>query len=168
MTYYAGIDVSLEYSGVCVVDGAGKIMREQRIASEPEALIAWFRGLGFELERIGLEAGPMSQWLAAMRAAGLAVELLVWMVVRIRAKMAQRKKLAWPLRSSQLLLAVERLVANDGWVTSRVKAVSRRRRGPQARLYRACHLAILDHRGRRLTPATLLPVRMLGAYQPAT
>ena len=77
MTYYAGIDVSLEYSSVCVVDGAGKIMREQKIASEPEALIAWFRGLGFELERIGLEAGPMSQWLyAAMRAAGLAVELL--------------------------------------------------------------------------------------------
>src|SRR5271165_1022845 len=74
MTYYAGIDVSLEYSSVCVVDGAGKIMREQKIASEPEALIAWFRGLGFELERIGLEAGPMSQWLyAAMRAAGLAV-----------------------------------------------------------------------------------------------
>ena len=77
MTYYAGIDVSLEYSSICVVDGAGKIIREQRIASEPEALIAWFRGLGFGLERIGLEAGPMSQWLyAAMRAAGLAVELL--------------------------------------------------------------------------------------------
>ena len=77
MTYYAGIDVSLEYSSVCVVDGAGKIIREQRIASEPEALIAWFRGLGFGLERIGLEAGPMSQWLhAAMRAAGLTVELL--------------------------------------------------------------------------------------------
>ena len=77
MTYYAGIDVSLEYSSVCVVDGAGKIIREQRIASQPEALIAWFRGLGFGLERIGLEAGPMSQWLyAAMRAAGLAVELL--------------------------------------------------------------------------------------------
>ena len=65
MTYYAGIDVSLEYSSVCVVDGAGKIMREQKIASEPEALIAWFRGLGFGLERIGLEAGPMSQWLHA-------------------------------------------------------------------------------------------------------
>ena len=64
-------------SSVCVVDGAGNILREQKIASEPEALIAWFRGLGFELERIGLEAGPMSQWLyAAMRAAGLAVELL--------------------------------------------------------------------------------------------
>jgi transposase len=74
---YAGIDVSLEYPSVCVVGGAGKIIRERRIASEPEALIAWFRGLGFGLERIGLEAGPMSQWLyAAMRAAGLAVELL--------------------------------------------------------------------------------------------
>ena len=91
---------------------------------------------------------------------------VVWMVVRIRAKMAQRKKLAWPLRSSQLLLAVERLVANDGWVTSRVKAVSRRRRGPQARLYRACHPAILDHRGRRLTPATLLPPPSMRGFTP--
>ena len=64
----------------------------------------------------------------------LNIGLVLWMVVRIRAKMAQRKKLAWPLRASQPLLAVERLVANDGWVASRVKAVSRRRRGPQARL----------------------------------
>src|SRR6516165_9041525 len=47
-------------------------------------------------------------------------------------------------------LAVEFLVANDGWVASTVKAVSRRRRGPQARLYRTCHPAILGHRGRRL------------------
>ena len=46
--------------------------------------------------------------------------------------------------------AVEFLVANDGWVASPVKAVSRRRRGPQARLCRACHPAILGHRGRRL------------------
>src|SRR4249919_205731 len=88
------------------------------------------------------------------------------MVVRIRAKMAQRKKLAWPLRASQPLLAVERLVANDGWVASRVKAVSRRRRGPQARLYRACHPAILDHRGRRLTTATLLPPPSLRGFTP--
>ncbi|WP_245321792.1 transposase [Bradyrhizobium sp. LTSPM299] len=47
------------------------------MASEPEALIGWFGSLGFDLERIGLEAGPLSQWLyAAMREAGLAVELL--------------------------------------------------------------------------------------------
>ena len=77
MGYYAGIDVSLECSSVCVVDGSGKIVREDKVASEPDALIGWLRSLGYELSRIGLEAGPLSQWLfAAMRKAGLAVELL--------------------------------------------------------------------------------------------
>jgi transposase len=77
MEHYAGIDVSLECSSVCVVDASGKIVREAKVASEPEVLIAWFASLGFGLERVGLEAGPLSQWLfAAMREAGLAVELL--------------------------------------------------------------------------------------------
>jgi transposase len=77
MDHYAGIDVSLECSSVCVVDATGKIVREGKVASEPEALIAWFRSLGLSLARIGLEAGPLSQWLfAAMRRASLAVELL--------------------------------------------------------------------------------------------
>ncbi len=77
MDHYAGIDVSLECSSVCVVDANGKIVREHKVASEPEALIAWFGSLELDLRRIGLEAGPLSQWLyAAMRAAGLAVELL--------------------------------------------------------------------------------------------
>jgi transposase len=77
MNHYAGIDVSLECSSVCVVDANGKILREARVASEPEALIAWFGSQGLSFERIGLEAGPLSQWLfAAMKADGLAVELL--------------------------------------------------------------------------------------------
>ena len=77
MEHYAGIDVSLELSSVCVVDATGRIVREAKVASEPEALIAWFCGLGIEVARVGLEAGPLSQWLyAAMREAGLAVELL--------------------------------------------------------------------------------------------
>jgi transposase len=77
MEHYAGIDVSLEYSSVCVVEANGKIIREAKVASEPEALIAWFGSLGLALARIGLEAGPLSQWLyAAMQQAGLAVELL--------------------------------------------------------------------------------------------
>jgi hypothetical protein len=68
MYHYAGIDVSLECSSVCIVDGTGKILRETKVASEPAALIAWFRSLGLVLERIGLEAGPLSQWLyAALR-----------------------------------------------------------------------------------------------------
>jgi transposase len=77
MTYYAGIDVSLEYSSVCVVDASGKIVREGKVASEPACLLEWFSSLGFGVLRIGLEAGPLSQWLfAAMKEAGLAVELL--------------------------------------------------------------------------------------------
>jgi transposase len=77
MKHYAGIDVSLECSNVCVVDASGRIVREAKVASEPQALIAWFGSLGLRLERIGLEAGPLSQWLfAAMQQAGLAVELL--------------------------------------------------------------------------------------------
>ena len=77
MDHYAGIDVSLEYSSVCVVDTTGKLVRETKVASEPEALIGWFGSLGFGLARIGLEAGPLSQWLyAAMKKAGLAVEFL--------------------------------------------------------------------------------------------
>jgi transposase len=77
MDHYAGIDVSLECSSVCVVDGSGKIVREGKVASEPDALIGWLTSAGYELSRIGLEAGPLSQWLfAAMREAGLAVELL--------------------------------------------------------------------------------------------
>jgi transposase len=77
MEHYAGIDVSLECSSVCVVAANGKILREAKVPSEPEALIVWFRSSGFDLDRIGLEAGPLSQWLfAAMREAGLAVELL--------------------------------------------------------------------------------------------
>jgi transposase len=77
MNYYAGIDVSVEYSSVCIVDATGKIVREGKVASEPAALIGWFSSRGLSLTRIGLEAGPLSQWLfAAMREAGLLVELL--------------------------------------------------------------------------------------------
>jgi transposase len=77
MDHYAGIDVSLEWSSVCVVDASGQIVREAKVASEPEALVGWFDSLGLGLARIGLEAGPLSQWLyAAMKPAGLAVELL--------------------------------------------------------------------------------------------
>jgi transposase len=77
MEHYAGIDVSLEQSSVCVVDTTGRIIREAKVASEPAALIGWFREFGIELTRVELEARPLSQCLyAAMRDAGLAVELL--------------------------------------------------------------------------------------------
>lgn len=77
MEYYAGIDVSLEASHICVVDGQGKILKEAKVLSEPDALIAWCVSYGAPMTRIGLEAGPLSQWLyAGMKTAGLPVELL--------------------------------------------------------------------------------------------
>ncbi len=77
MEHYAGIDVSLESASVCVVDASGKIIREGKVMSEPEALIGWFGAFGLSVARIGLEAGPLSQWLyARMQQAGLAMELL--------------------------------------------------------------------------------------------
>jgi transposase len=63
--HYAGIDVSLELSSVCVVDAQGKIVKEAKVSSEPEDLVSFFKGLGFPMKRIGLEAGPLSQWLHA-------------------------------------------------------------------------------------------------------
>src|SRR5450830_1814091 len=77
MDHYAGIDVSLELSSVCVVDAKGKIVKEAKISSDPVALVTFFRGLGIAIERIGLEAGPLSQWLhAGLTQAGFEVVLL--------------------------------------------------------------------------------------------
>ena len=77
MKYYAGIDVSLERSSVCIVDAAGKICREGEALSDPDALATWFAASGLEFELIGLEAGPLSQWLyAEMTAKGLSCQLI--------------------------------------------------------------------------------------------
>src|SRR3989440_11711736 len=77
MEHYAGIDVSLELSSVCVVDAQGKIVKEAKVASEPEAVVAFFEALGFAVKRIGLEAGPLSQWLhAGLKEAGFETVLL--------------------------------------------------------------------------------------------
>ena len=77
MEHYAGIDVSLERSSVCVVDSGGRIIREAKAASEPEALVVFFRQLAVALTRIGLEAGPLSQWLhAGLSEAGFEAVLL--------------------------------------------------------------------------------------------
>src|SRR6201988_5420076 len=77
MEHYAGIDVSLELSSVCVVDAQGTIVKEAKVASEPEALVGFFEALGFAVKRIGLEAGPLSQWLhAGLKQAGFETVLL--------------------------------------------------------------------------------------------
>ena len=73
MDHYAGIDVSLESSSVCIVDAQGKIVKEAKVASEPEALIAWFVSQPILPARIGLEAGPFAValcWPEVCRACG--------------------------------------------------------------------------------------------------
>jgi len=55
MTYYAGLDVSLEETAICIVDETGAIVRELRAPSDPDSLVAALRGTGLDLARIGLE-----------------------------------------------------------------------------------------------------------------
>ena len=77
MEHYAAIDVSLEWSSVCVVDAAGQIVREAKVRSEREALATFFTESGLAFARIGLEAGPLSQWLhAGLVEAGLPAILI--------------------------------------------------------------------------------------------
>jgi transposase len=71
---YAGLDVSLEQTSVCVVDAEGQLVDEAKVASDPEAIATMLRQLDGSYERVGLEAGPLSQWLYfGLKDAGLPV-----------------------------------------------------------------------------------------------
>ena len=63
MDHFAGLDVSVKDTSVCIVDDTGRIVREVKVASEPDALLAVLKNPAYHLKRIGLEAGPLSQWL---------------------------------------------------------------------------------------------------------
>lgn len=74
MKHYAGLDVSVKETSVCIVDEAGKVCREVKVASYPEDLVRVLQDPAWQLERIGLEAGPLSQWLfSGLVEAGLLV-----------------------------------------------------------------------------------------------
>ena len=75
MDHFAGLDVSVKETSVCVVDDTGRIVREAlKVASEPEALLEVLTNPAYHFKRIGLEAGPLSQWLfGALAEAGLPV-----------------------------------------------------------------------------------------------
>jgi len=63
MEHFAGLDVSVKETSVCIVDDTGRIVREIKVASEPEALLLVLKNGAYRFKRIGLEAGPLSQWL---------------------------------------------------------------------------------------------------------
>jgi transposase len=66
MDHFAGLDVSVKDTSVCIVDDTGKIVREVKVASEPDALLAVLTNPAYRFKRIGLEAGPLSQWLFSL------------------------------------------------------------------------------------------------------
>src|SRR6202046_2307377 len=71
MDYFAGLDVSLETVSVCIVDGDGTVLLEQKVEAEPQEIIALLKEFGHPFQRVGLEAGPTSSWLfTELRAAG--------------------------------------------------------------------------------------------------
>ena len=74
MAHFVGLDVSVKETAVCVVDDTGKVILEQKVATEPADIIALLSSLGVTYGRIGIEAGPLSQWLVnALTAAELPV-----------------------------------------------------------------------------------------------
>ena len=74
MDHFAGLDVSVKETSVCIVDDTGRIVREVKVASEPDALLQVLTNPAYHFKRIGLEAGPLSQWLfSALAEAGLPV-----------------------------------------------------------------------------------------------
>src|SRR5471030_945519 len=74
MDHFGGLDVSVKETSICIVDDTGRIVREVKVASEPEDLLQILSNPAYHFKRIGLEAGPLSQWLySALVDAGLPV-----------------------------------------------------------------------------------------------
>ncbi len=63
MEFFVGLDVSLDETHICVVDEGGRIIRETRALSEPQAIAKAIRHKGRRIEHVGLETGNLSQWL---------------------------------------------------------------------------------------------------------
>ena len=83
MAYFVGLDVSVKETLVCVVDDSGKVISEQKVLTEPDNIITLLTSIGETYARIGIEAGPLSQWLVnALIAADLPVIPSVPMMMR--------------------------------------------------------------------------------------
>ena len=74
MDHFVGLDVSVKETSVCILDETGRIIREVKVASEPDVLLQVLAEPTYRLKRVGLEAGPLSQRLfSALGEAGLPV-----------------------------------------------------------------------------------------------
>ena len=130
MDHFAGLDVSVKETSVCIVDETGKIVREMKLASEPDALVAVLKNPSYHFKRIGLEAGPLSQWLfsalaeAALPvicvnktdrndARGMAQMMRVGLYRPVHVKTLRSQKLRMLLTHRQLLLSKAIALEND-------------------------------------------------------
>ena len=63
MDHFGRLDVSVKETSICIVDDTGRIVKEVKVASEPEVLLKVLGNPTYRFKRIGLEAWPLSQWL---------------------------------------------------------------------------------------------------------
>src|SRR5271167_4370125 len=131
MDHFAGLDVSVKETSVCIVDETGRIVREVKVASEPETLLAVLKNPAYRFTRIGLEAGPLSQWLFSaprhMRAVlkaqidktdrndarGMAQMMRVGLYRPVHVKTLRSQKLQMLLTHRKLLQAKAIAIEND-------------------------------------------------------
>ena len=78
--HYVGVDVSLDQTSLCVLDATGQIVHEAKLDTDPDAIAAYLHRADLAIERVGLEAGPLSQWLHA----GLVAEKLPAICIETR------------------------------------------------------------------------------------
>ncbi len=105
MDHFAGLDVSVKDTSVCIVDETGKIVRELKVVSEPDALLTVLKKPAYYLKRIGLEAGPLSQSLySALAEAGLPVICVETRHMRAALK-AQTRRTAMMRAALQMMRA---------------------------------------------------------------
>ena len=109
MKHYAGLDVSLEETAIVIVDETGRTVRETKVASEIEAIDAWLRATGLRIARLGLEAGPLSNWLyAGLQERG-------WPVVCIETRRLRAVTRAMPVKSDRKDAEAIAQVMRTGW-----------------------------------------------------
>ena len=129
MKYHAGLNVSLGETATRVIDESGRIAKETRAASEPEALIEALRQVDLPLDRIGLEACSMTAWLHdGLRAAG-------WPAIRIETRTANAAMKTMPNKTDR----------NDARALAQIMRTGRYRRvhvkSRQCRLWRSLLVA---------------------------
>jgi transposase len=109
MKHYAGLDVSLEETAICIVDGTGRIVKETRAESEPQALIAAMGEINLPLERIGLEACSLTAWLHdELRSAG-------WPAVCIETRQANAAMRTMPNKTDRNDARALAQIMRTGW-----------------------------------------------------